>query len=793
MDKSPQRVSQEIASKIELVESLIRQKKFKEALAEIRDLESQKVTDQFSIERGHIHYLLSLTFHHLGRYEEGLKEGRKAFELFKNTLENKRIAEIQFTLGRIYVSLGDFDDAESELRDAITTYRRIDDKQGIITVYNKLANICFIKSNFDRAIEYINQCITHCDESGDEITKAQLEANLSRIYIRIGRWQPAQKSLLSAVKVFEEKADALYLCRALLSLGYVSYLQRDFKKANKYYEQAIKIIFENNYTREFAIYSEYSGELEFAQGNYEKAKNHYMDCISRMEEIAPESDMISQTYRLLAELQIAQKEYNEASSSCEKALKVAESLGEKIEIGAIHRALGQIYNAKKEKERAKENFEKSISILEQIGAKFELGKTYLEAVKSDIFEYFDRVAYFANAREVFKELESDYYLGKAAFAFCELLFENGEYDKAEVYLRDSERIFERLNEKKDLDLVLELKEKINRILGKVDSAVHAKAKYTFTNIVTKNKEMLKIIEEIQRAKDSDLPILLEGETGTGKDLFAKTIHYQSKRRDKRFVPVNCSALPDTLLENELFGHKRGAYTGADKDEPGLFEEAEGGTFYFDEIGETLLSTQVKLLRVIEEKEVTRLGETKPRKVDVRIIASTSRNLKKMVLEESFRKDLYHRLNIFSFRLSPLRERKEDMPSLIEYFLKENQVHEKFAAIFRDAKIMAEFLDYDWPGNVRELKHEIERLAISTTDIEKITPPLLLERLINLKNGEIRKDKPSLYDELAEFERKKIIQVLEQTNYVKAKSAELLGIPVSSLKSKIRKYDIVAPD
>jgi transcriptional regulator with PAS, ATPase and Fis domain/Tfp pilus assembly protein PilF len=789
MDKSPQRVSQEIASKIKLIESLIEQKKFKEALAEIRDLESQKITDQFSIERGHIHYLLSLTFHHLGRYEEGLAEGRKAFDFFKKTSENGKIAQIQFALGNIYVALGDFEKAESEFRDALTTYRRIENKQGIIKVYNKLANICFINSHFDKAIKYLNQCIDCCDESGEKTTKAKLAANLSRIYIRIGKWQPAQESLLSAIKVFEENGDKLSLCRGLLSLSYVSYLQRDFKKAEKYYAQTVKIIFENNYTREFAIYHEYSGELQFAQGNYENAKNHYLDAIGIGQQIAPEGDIVSQTYRLLAELQIAEKQYDEALSSCEKALWVAESLGEKIEIGAIHRALGQIYTVKKERGKAKENFEKSISILEQIGAKFELGKTYLEAVKSNIFEYFDRVAYFANTREVFKELESDYYVGKVTLAFCEMLFDNCEYEKAEVYLKDAEKIFKRLNEKRDLDSLLELKEKISRILGKEECADDSKTKYTFANIITKNKEMLKIIEEIKRAKDSDLPILLEGETGTGKDLFAKTIHHQSKRRDKRFVPVNCSALPETLLENELFGHKRGAYTGADKDEPGLFEEAEGGTFYFDEIGEVPLSTQVKLLRVIEEKEVTRLGETRPKKVNVRIIASTSRNLKEMVLEESFRKDLYHRLNIFNFRLPALRERKEDISLLIEYFLKEDKVSERFSAIFNDPKVMQEFLDYDWQGNVRELKHEIERLAISTTDMEKITPQLLLERIINLKNGESKKAPGSLFDEVAEFEKRKIVRALEESGGIKSRAAKVLGIPETSLWNKLKKYKI----
>jgi transcriptional regulator with PAS, ATPase and Fis domain len=780
-----------ISLKLDRIEKLIEGKNFKQALAEIRDIETSQPLEETSVEFGHFSYLSAVALRQLGDYQTALSKAQKAFAIYKSTGENRRIAQIQYTLGNIYLALGDLINAKDEFRDSLATYKRIDDDEGIISVLNILARVYFNQSNYDTAIRYLSDCIQRCDKIGGKTMKARLFGNLGTIYLRMGKWKEAKENLLLSLEANKLSNNLINICCSYLSLGYVSYLVRDFSQSNDYFEKALKLIFENSYRREFAIYHEYSGELQFAQGNYEKAKNHYSDCIGIMEEIAPESDMISQTYRLLAELQIAEKQYNEALSSCGKALKVAESLGEKIEIGAIHRALGQIYTAKKEKAKAKENFEKSISILEQIGAKFELGKTYLEAMKSNVFEYFDRVAYFSNAREAFKELESDYWLGKVTFAFCEMLLDNGECEKAEVYLGDAEKVFKRLYEKKDLDSILELKEKINRILGKSESTVHSKAKYTFANIISRNKEMLKIIEEIQRAKDSDLPILLEGETGTGKDLFAKTIHYQSKRRDKRFVPVNCSALPETLLENELFGHKRGAYTGADKDEPGLFEEAEGGTFYFDEIGEVPLSTQVKLLRVIEEKEVTRLGETRPRKVDVRIIASTSRNLKKMVLDQSFRKDLYHRLNTFNFRLPPLRERKEDIPVLIEYFLKENKVSERFSPIFKDLQVMREFLDYDWQGNVRELKHEIERLAISTTDIEKITPQLLLERIINLKNGEIRKDKPSLYDELAEFERKKIIQVLEQTNYVKAKSAELLGIPVSSLKSKIRKYDIFA--
>lgn len=786
MDKSPQRLSQKVASKIESIESFIKQKKFKEALAEIRDLESQRIIDQFSIESGHVHYLLSLTFHHLGRYEEGLSEGRKAFDLFKNTLENEKIAQIQFVLGNIYVALGDFEKAEFELRDALTGYRRVENKQGIITVYSKLANISFVNSEFDKAMKYLNQCIGYCDESGDETTKAILAANLSRIYILIGRWQSARESLFSVMKLLEEKRNELALSRAFLSLGYVSCLQRNFKKANKYYEQALKIIFENNYTREFAVYHEYAGELYFAQGKYDEAKNRYREAIAIGEKIAPEGDIISQTYRLLAELQIAEKQYDEAMSSCEKALKVAISLGEKIEIGAIHRALGQIYTAKKEKAKAKESFKKSISILEQIGAKFELGKAYLEAGESNCFDFFERVQYLGRAKGIFEELDSGYHEGLVQLAISKLLFDNEELEKSLLFLNDAEKIFKELEEDKELSSILSLRKIIERASGKSESTIDAKSRYTFSYIITQNQKMLDLLEKVKRVKDSDLTILLEGETGTGKDLLAKTIHYESKRKNRKFVVAQCSAIPDTLLENALFGHAKGAYTGATESSVGLFEEASGGTLYLDEIAEIPLSTQVKLLRAIDEKEITRIGETKPRKIDVRIISSTSRNLTERVSGGLFRQDLYFRLNALSFKLPPLRERKEDIFILMEHFLKENGWR-KDAIIFLDnSEFVERVREYDWPGNVRELKHEIEKLVALTETMDEINLDLWKERFNQLPDDS---EKPSLYEEVTEFEKTKIIKALEQSEGNKSQAAKMLGIPEATLWNKLKKYKI----
>ncbi|MGH8004461.1 MAG: sigma 54-interacting transcriptional regulator, partial [Limisphaerales bacterium] len=246
-------------------------------------------------------------------------------------------------------------------------------------------------------------------------------------------------------------------------------------------------------------------------------------------------------------------------------------------------------------------------------------------------------------------------------------------------------------------------------------------KCAFPNIITRSPLLLSIIEAAARVKDSDLSILLLGETGVGKDLLAKTIHFQSNRKEHRFVSVNCAALPETLLESELFGHRRGAFTGADRDKPGLFEEADGGTFFLDEVTEIPLSVQTKLLRVLEEKEVVRLGETRPRKVNVRLISAGNKDLKALTESGHFRQDLFYRLSAFMLKLPSLRERKEDIPLLLEHFAAKYSGEKKMR--FNPAAF--ELLGaYDWPGNVRELENEVRKLAVMTDESGLVTPELL---------------------------------------------------------------------
>ena len=287
--------------KLASVESLLQASDFKQALAEIRELENQKVMDDFSMEAGELSYFGALALDKLGRLNEAMSQAQKAFEILRNTGENKRVAQVQHIMGIIYAHMGDLKNAELQFTDTASTYRRIDDQRGIIDIYNELARLCFIRADFNRAIEYLNDALNYREKTKSERVKAQLMGNLGTIYMIKDEWQQAKENLLVSLELNIKHKDEINMCRCLLSLGYVSVLLREFSKAEEYLKKAYSIIYENSFVRELAIYHEYSGELAFVQGDFGEAENHYLEAIQIGEKIAPQSAIISQAYRLLAE------------------------------------------------------------------------------------------------------------------------------------------------------------------------------------------------------------------------------------------------------------------------------------------------------------------------------------------------------------------------------------------------------------------------------------------------------------------------------------------------------------
>ncbi|HEX9500849.1 MAG TPA: sigma-54 dependent transcriptional regulator [Thermoanaerobaculia bacterium] len=318
-------------------------------------------------------------------------------------------------------------------------------------------------------------------------------------------------------------------------------------------------------------------------------------------------------------------------------------------------------------------------------------------------------------------------------------------------------------------------------------------KYAYSNIIGKSEPMRKVFELIRLSAPSRSNILIAGESGTGKELVAKAIHHASPRARNAFVTVNSGSLPPELLESSLFGHMKGAFTGAIATKRGLFEVADGGSIFLDEIGNINLETQAKLLRVIQEREFMRLGSVETIKVDVRIIAATNVELSKLMSDGRFREDLYYRLNVITITLPPLRRRREDIPLLVSHFLDKYSEENKRKVREVTADVMRILMDHSWPGNVRELENTIERaVVLCTTD--RIGPDLLPEYLRYPVDTEqpamvVPADGLSLKDSVSRYERAMILQSLEMANGVQKKAAELLQLKPSTLNEMMKRLGI----
>ena len=311
--------------------------------------------------------------------------------------------------------------------------------------------------------------------------------------------------------------------------------------------------------------------------------------------------------------------------------------------------------------------------------------------------------------------------------------------------------------------------------------------YSFSEIVGNSEALQNVFRIVEKVADTNISVLIQGESGTGKELIARSLHHHSSRIDGPFLAINCGALPESLLESELFGHTKGSFTGAIDDKKGLFRSADGGSLFLDEIGEMPQSLQVKLLRALQESEVTPVGSSKTVKFDARILAATNKNLEKEVEAGRFREDLFYRLNVVEINLPPLRDRREDIPLLIKHFIAKSAVAQKEPEKTASKEALTALLNHNWTGNVRELQNAIERAFILSgdeIDVESLPP----------KIKRYSEGKPNMYDPeglrptLDEIERRYIVDTLNSADNDKTDAAKILGIDLSTLYRKLKKYN-----
>jgi len=309
-----------------------------------------------------------------------------------------------------------------------------------------------------------------------------------------------------------------------------------------------------------------------------------------------------------------------------------------------------------------------------------------------------------------------------------------------------------------------------------------KTKYDLSNIVGNSTAMQPVFECIRKVANSDATVLVTGESGTGKELVAKAIYMNSNRHERPFISINCGALPETLLESELFGYVKGAFTGANTDKKGLFQAADGGTIFLDEIGLTTPALQMRLLRVLQEREVRRVGDTNDIKVDVRVIAATNEDLADKVKRGQFREDLYYRLTVIPVHLPPLRERRSDIPLLVQHFLKRAEARQgkKYRV---EKKFLDTLIQYAWPGNIRELENVIER-CVALTEVEVLNVDDMPDNILDFKPEESDTSPRELRTVVEESERRHIFRVIKETDGNKKLAARILGIDLATLYRKM---------
>jgi len=324
--------------------------------------------------------------------------------------------------------------------------------------------------------------------------------------------------------------------------------------------------------------------------------------------------------------------------------------------------------------------------------------------------------------------------------------------------------------------------------------------YSFQNIIGNSPAMHQIYDLIKRVSQAPTNILVTGESGTGKEVVAKAIHYNGPLKDRPFVTINCGAIPENLMESEMFGHKKGSFTGAVSDKAGLFEVADGGSLFLDEVGELPITIQVKLLRAIQERVIRRVGATEDMKVDVRIIAATNRNLEEMVQKGGFRQDLFYRLNVINIKTPPLRDRKEDIPILAQHFLKKynDKLTKSISGISVEA--MEILKKYDYPGNVRELENMIERtvaLEGGSTILPESLPPMVNtptgRKMASSHEIEVTDDGVDLDKVMGQIEKELLIKAIHTAGGIKKKAAKLLNITFRSMRYRVEKYNLGTVD
>lgn len=712
--------------KFEEAERLIRSVAHADALAA---LETMPRSDFSERELAYYHILLTEASSIVGKPvpTEGIDN---AIETFRYDSETCLFARAKYAKGLSLIYGGRYGTGQETLLEAYTGYLRCHDLGGAARALNRLAYLSLQQGDVQTALDHLENVTKKFSLLDDDQDYTRFGTNLALLYILTGQIENAElkcREIQQRIGGFSNQSKAVYYLVSAMPHAHRGNLAAAIESLDRCRP------FFPEYPRTEIFHYQYLGWAHLLNGNWKSAE----ESIRKALQIAAERKARAESTaikRLLADVLLSTERYAEAEGAAREAFEAAQKTNEQTEIAACLRIFGMVEQSRNNINRARYWLDKSLDTFNLILSRYQLADTRLAAA--------DCAAYSADEKAYMLTLARDYFAREGI-----------EHRRARA------------------ETLLEKVEK-SSTGRKLAGALHSETKGVHREcptIIAGSAEMKQLLEVAEKVAPSDITVFLTGPTGSGKDVLARYIHYHSDRNGQ-FVSVNAAAVPDSMIESELFGHAKGAFTGADQAKAGLFEMADNGTFYLNEIADATASFQAKLLEVIETRRVRRLGENTHQPVNFRLIAATNHDLKKRMDEGLFRPDLFHRLNEISIELPSLSERPEDIRPLVEYFLRTSGFDPRHDASPAQMIQLAQVLSRrEWPGNIRQLRAEVNKLLLtSSRDVAQ---------MIKLAGESAADDDP----------HRALLDALEAAGGNKSKAARALGIKESTLRYRLKKY------
>jgi len=698
---------------------------------------------------------------HLARYDEALDLARRGVQLAEAEGDRPLLAKAVGQVGFVHLRRGDMLLARESYEEALPQFRRLGDETQVAWVRNNLGIVCKNLCEWDAARVHFNEAIAIHRRLGQQALLGNRLQNLGVLLVKSGSWERAHAVLEEARLCFAQVGDRWGATINLLAFGWLDRLQGRLDEAEKRITEALDKSLAEGFLREEALSREFLGDVAFERGQVDRAIEAYRAALALGERQAPAGDLVSEVLRRIAEVEIVRGRLDAAESAIERAGLVCQLLDDRYETAVLQRVRGQLAAAQGRREDAAQFLRAAVNLFGEMGERFERGKSLTLL-----------------ARIVTEPGEPRKLLYRASACFAEI--------GAERQLAEVEKELAAADSTGTPTPVRTHGEGHGRLKGR---------KLSNPGLVGPSRAMARVADVVSRAAGTDLSVILVGETGTGKELVARGIHAQSRRAERAFIAVNCGALRPELALSQLFGHRRGAFTGAHNDGVGFVEAAHNGTLFLDEIGELPPDVQVTLLRFLESGEYLRLGETQVRRADVRIVGATHVDLRRAVAEKAFRADLFYRLHEVEIELPSLRERSEDVLPLARHFLRAYG-GDPAPGIGEDtAKLL---LAHPWPGNVRELENCIKRALALLPHMGDMLPaealaeffertPMPPPRPVSFEDGDL--SRASLKAQVAEADRRDLVRALDEAQGNKSRAAERLGVSRKTLYARMRRLGL----